>query len=109
MRVPVAIRVGGRWVKIKYCDESIDEENIGEYNRDAIKPEITINISCPVEHWPMVLTHELRHAAWHTAGLTNILDHDTEEAINDALDNLLPDILQLNSLSPNIRWGSVDV
>jgi hypothetical protein len=109
MRVPVAIRVGGRWIRIKYCDESIDEDNIGEYNRDSISPEITINISCPVSHWPMVLTHELRHAAWHTAGLTNILDHDTEEAINDALDNLLLDILQLNALSKNIRWGSIDV
>ena len=91
------IPVFGIPFKVQFVEEVDKDNSYGETEG----PERTIKIrqSLPPELLEATILHEICHAVLYTAGVSELLDENLEEAIVVAMENGLSQLYQRKSLS----------
>ena len=96
-KLPKEIKVLGRTFEVKYPKKVDKEDSYGETNgpERVIKIRSTLSTSVTED----TLLHETIHAILYTAGISELLDEDKEEAIVVALENGLIQLYERKDLT----------
>lgn len=99
------IRVGGIWFTIKrVAMVSSDQEDSGKF--EGFERTIKLDRKLTPEQEKFVLLHEISHCVLFMSGLTNVINSEhKEEAICDAMELMLGQVVDFSETSECIEWG----
>lgn len=108
MKKPIAIEIApGRWVNIAYKEVTKGDAE-GEYFYDEGEFQIELKKSLRGHASLSALIHELTHAGFDVAGLTELFTLKQEEAICKLNEMIFTHLIRLDLNNKHIRWADVD-